>query len=125
LTQKLRVEHYRDASGKEVTDYLMDLIDNGIEEGIRLTTIVLKAQNEGFLPFWEAPLLITIKTPRIGIYFYRKGNYHLIFSYYKRRNEVCFLDVYDRDPKTITYRKRIVGRVLKFYSIKDCHYWPR
>jgi hypothetical protein len=78
---------YRDADGKTPADYLCELLINGIDV-MKLATFISQIPNEGTL---KGSALKKTRTPSIGIWVLSQGKYHLYYSYFKARNEVCFL----------------------------------
>ena len=52
----------------------------------------------------------------IGIWVRSQGKYRLMYSYYKDRNEICFLLLFKGDPKSKLTEG--IKRVKEFYNIK-------
>jgi hypothetical protein len=105
-------QQYKDSTGKTPSDYLCELLEKDVDV-IKLATYIQKIPNEGVL--FGKPLS-KLKNPSIGIWVYSQGEYHVIYSYFKNRNEVCFLDVFAGDPKARI--PEAINRVKQFYNMK-------
>jgi len=105
-------QQYKDSTGKTPSDYLCELLDKGVDV-IKLAIYIQKIPNEGVL---LGKFLHKLKYPSIGIWVYSQGKYNLIYSYFKGRNEVCFLHVFDGDPRERI--PEVINRLKEFYNIK-------
>ena len=105
-------QQYKDSTGKTPSDYLCELLDKGVDV-IKLAIYIQKIPNEGVL---LGKFLYKLKYPSIGIWVYSQGKYNLIYSYFKGRNEVCFLHVFDGDPRERI--PEVINRLKEFYNIK-------
>ncbi len=112
MAKSFKKLQYKDEKGKTPSDYICELLNSGIDV-IKLATYIQQIPNEGVL---IGTALHKVRKPPIGIWVRRQGKYCLMYSYYKDRNEVCFLQVFKGGPKTKI--AEAITRVKKFYNIK-------
>ena len=102
---------YKDADNKTPSDHLSELLTNGINV-IKLATYISQIPNEGTL---RGTALKKLKSPSIGIWVLNQGKYYLYYSYFKARNEVCFLYLDGHPKKGLS---EALNRVKQVYGIK-------
>lgn len=103
---------YEDEKGKRPSEYICELLEAGIYV-MKLATFINQIPNEGAL---SGKALYKTMKPSIGIWVRSQGKYRLMYSYYKDRNEVCFLLLFTGNPKLKI--KEGIKRVKEFYNIK-------
>lgn len=101
---------YEDVNHKTPSDYLCELLTNG-KNVIKLATYISQIPNEGTL---RGTALKKLKSPSIGIWVLNQGKYYLYYSFFKARNEVCFLYL-DGNPKKGL--SEALNRVKQVYGI--------
>jgi len=79
---------------------------------MKLAIYINKIPNAGVL---IGTALYKLRKPSIGIWVRSQGKYHLIYSYYKDRNEVCFLLLFKGGRKSKL--PEAIKRVKNFYNI--------
>jgi hypothetical protein len=103
---------YADADGKTPADCLCELLNGGIDV-MKLATFMSQIPNEGTL---KGTALKKTKSPSIGIWVLSQGKYHLYYSYFKDRNEVCFLYLL-HGAKSRSGFSEALDRVKKVYGV--------
>lgn len=90
----MNVLEYKDNSGKTPSDYLCDLLDSDVNV-IRLAAYVHRAfESKSSL---HGKCLGAIRNPYIQIWVHSQTPYHLMYSFFRDRNELCFLHVFNGD----------------------------
>lgn len=112
MATKFKKVQYKDSNGKEPSEYIRDLLLRQINV-VKLATYITQIPNQGTL---LGTFMKNIKTPHIGIWALKNGGYHLYYSYFKHRNEVCFLYLLKgrRSQKSLS---EAINRVKQFYNI--------
>lgn len=103
---------FKDGDGKEPSEYIRELLLRQIDV-MRLAIFICQIPNEGTL--LGTPLR-KLNKPPVGIWVVSKGRYHLYYSYFKRRNEVCFLYLV-KGSATQQELSEAINRVKSFYII--------
>ena len=103
---------YEDVDHKTPSDYLGELLTNGINV-MKLATYISQIPNEGTL---RGTALKKLKSPSIGIWVLSQGKYYLYYSYFKARNEVCFLYLFN-DGNPQNGLSEALNRVKQVYGI--------
>ena len=104
---------FKDINGKTPSDYIAELLAQGELKVMRLATYVSLIPNEGVLigtPVYK------MRSPAIGIWVRSRGRYHLFYSYFKQRNEVCFLYFF-QGIKPENRLDEVIDRVKLFYDL--------
>ena len=111
MALKFKKQQYMDKDGKTPSDYICELLDKGVNV-IKLATYIQKIPNGGVL---VGNPLYKLKRPAIGIWVRYQDKYGLIYSYFKSRNEVCFLQLVESKSKD--HVTTAINRVKEFYGI--------
>lgn len=105
MALRFREKPYTDQRGKKAADYLSELLDADIDV-VTLATALLEIPNEGTL---QGTSIGGLKITGISTWYIKENGYYLVYSYHKKRNEVCFLYVFngDLDKEKNEIKKRI------------------
>lgn len=107
-------QQYKDQNGKVPSDYLIDLLENGGRPSMALVTFV----RANPIQFLLGLKLHTLNSPYIEIWDYSRGKYHLIYSHYPDRKEVCFLYLFEsKDGNPQPAISEAERRLKNFYQI--------
>lgn len=113
MGKKFNRVQYQDSLGKTPTDYLCDLLEKGDAKAMRLAAYVSLFTHYGVL---SGRAVHVIKSPPIRIWVRSVGRYHLFYSFFKQRNEVCFLYFLEGN-KPDKGLDEAIKRVRQFYRL--------
>lgn len=109
----MNVLEYKDDNGKTPSDYLCDLIDNDVNV-IRLAAYVHRTcESKSLL---HGRCLDAIHDPYIQIWVHSQAGYHLMYSFFRDRDELCFLYFFNSNNPEEELPEGI-RRVKKLYRI--------
>jgi len=110
-----QLAEYKDPkSGKTPTDDLADALRDFLDDGLPLIKLAafrryLAAEGQLY-----GRCLERIQPGNIQVWVYSQGRFHIIYSYYRARNEVCLLKFVNGDAKNELDDAK--ERVRRFYS---------
>ena len=112
--RKFHKQQYKDENSKTPSDYICDFLNDPKNDraALKLATYIQKIPNEAAL---FGKCLYTMEQPPIQLWVYSQNPYHLMYSYFPSRKEVCFLYALNGDPNAAL--NDAIQRVKNFYSI--------
>jgi hypothetical protein len=122
MARRLRVGHYSDPAGVSVIDELNALLSRGAP--VFKLAVYVKQVRSGAGEVWLTPPLedyaihyiaVSGATSDIQIWVKREGHFGLTYSYWRDREEVQFLEIFNGDARH--HIAEATARVRKIYGI--------